>query len=354
MVKKATKEVLGFDDTIFLLIGIPLISFLIPLLFFNSTLSEGLLPYLPKWGVSLIYTLCYWFTTRAIIIYLRKRFPYHQETRKRLIYSAMAIIAMFTIVHFLLDATVHPYLETLHAPDPGVKDFDYIVASFTILTLCATIYESIFLYAAWKKSIIEKEQLKRENIQSQFEGLKAQVNPHFLFKSLNTLTYIIPEDPDKAVQFVQKLSKVYRYILEIRDKELISLEEEITFLQSYIFLLKERFGENLQIHIEVPPEVLQFQTIPLSLQILFENAIKHNIISTQKPLTIEVFIEKGSKLLVKNNLQKKKQAMSSTKIGLQNIKNRYAFFTQEEVDIIVTTESFMVSLPLIKVPSKVF
>ena len=187
------------------------------------------------------------------------------------------------------------------------------------------------------------------NMQSQLEGLKNQVNPHFLFNSLNTLTYLIPENADKSVHFVQQLSKVYRYILELKDKELISLEEELRFLDAYTFLLKERFGENLCVEIDIPDEFLNKNIIPLSLQILCENAIKHNIISSQKPLCLKVFIQNEDKLIVKNNLQKKNQEMNSTRLGLQNIKNRYRFFSEKEVEVIATQEEFVVVLPLIDV-----
>ena len=176
--------------------------------------------------------------------------------------------------------------------------------------------------------------------------MKNQVNPHFLFNSLNTLTYLIPEEPDKAVNFVQKLSKVYRYILEIRDQKIVTISDELEFLNAYVFLLKERFGENLNIDIDIPQKYYHSKIVPLSLQILFENVIKHNIISTQKPLMIKVSIQKD-KLIVKNNLQKKNQVISSTSMGLQNIKNRYQFFTKKEVDVIVTADSFLVALPLV-------
>jgi len=126
----------------------------------------------------------------------------------------------------------------------------------------------------------------------------------------------------------------------------------LDFLNAYIFLLKERFGENIQIDCHVQPKYLNKKIVPLSLQILFENAIKHNIISTKKPLTVEVYVEdndsnKLPKLIVKNNLQKKNQVSSSTKMGLENIKNRYQFFTDQSVDVIVTNDSFIVALPLI-------
>lgn len=345
--KKDIKELLGIDDTWFLIIGVPIIAFIIPLLFFKSTLSNGLIPYLPKFLISLMYTVTYWLAVRAIFIRMRRQYPNYRETRKRILLTGVYILIAYGILNVIMDFIHKDLLQIPHEQD--VTDFDYTVATLTIIALASAIYESFFFYYQWKLSIIEKEQLRRENVESQLEGLKSQVNPHFLFNSLNTLTYIIPDDPDKAVKFVQKLSKVYRYILEIRDKKLISLEEEFDFLHSYLFLLKERFGDNLHIHLKVSDKIMHFQIVPLSLQILFENAIKHNIISKQKPLTIEVFEEKD-KLVIKNNLQKKKQIMSSTKVGLQNIKNRYAYFSDEKVDIIETTDFFLVSLPLIKVP----
>lgn len=345
--KKDIRDVLGFNDTWFLIVGIPVVSFCIPLLFFNGTLNEGVLSYLPKWGVSLFYTIAYWFTTRAVIIRMRRRCPSYKDTRKRLIYSSIFILITYAIVNQLLDFVHDRYF--LFAHDPKVDEFDYNVASLLVLSLCVLIYESVFLYDRLKQSILEKEQIKQDHIQSQLEGLKAQVNPHFLFNSLNTLTYIIPEAPEKAVTFVQKLSKVYRYILEIREKKLIPLSEELEFLKAYMFLLKERFGENLHFDIRVSPDDYQDQIVPLALQILFENAIKHNIISAQKPLTVEVFITDDEHLCVRNNLQKKKQTMNSTHLGLQNIKNRYAFFTDKAVIILQDEQYFKVCLPLIKV-----
>ncbi|MCB0557693.1 MAG: histidine kinase [Lewinellaceae bacterium] len=344
--QRSNKEILGFDDTWFLILGIPVLAFCIPFLFFKATLADGLMAYLPEWGISMMYTTAYWMSCRTIFIYFRRRFPGQQETRKRLLYVSASVLAAYTVVNWSLDY-VHIFMG--HEEREGVTEFDYTVGTLMIVALVSTLYESAFLYDRWKRTIVEAEQLKRENIESQLEGLKSQVNPHFLFNSLNTLSYIIPEDPVKAVQFVQKLSKAYRYILEIRDKKLISLEEELNFLQAYLFLVQERFGDNLRADIQVSDEVLPTRLVPLSLQILFENAVKHNIISEERPLHIELWVE-NNRLIVRNNLQRKRQALPSTNLGLQNIKNRYAFFSEEKVDVIETTEYFTVSIPLITAP----
>lgn len=342
--RQRLRTYLGFDDTLFILVGIPLVAFLIPLLFFRATLENGLIAYLPKWGTSLMYTSVYWFSARAVFIFMRKRYPNYGDTSRRIIYTVLGVLITFFCFGSLLDYVYH---KNAGSDDNGIRIFDYHVASLTILLLCSTIYESIFLYARWRRTMIETEQLKREHIQSQLEGLKSQVNPHFLFNSLNTLVYIIPEDPDKAIKFVQKLSKVYRYVLEIRDKKLISLSEELGFLNAYTFLLKERFGESLHIELEITPGMEETKIVPLSLQILFENAIKHNIISSQKPLTIRVGTEGDGRLIVQNNLQVKRQRMPSTKVGLENIKSRYAFFSNERVIVESTPTFFTVSLPLL-------
>lgn len=343
---KNTREILGFDDTWFMILGIPVLSFAIPLLFFKASLADGLAAYLPEWAVSFMYTVSYWTACRWIFIYFRRRFSAYQETRKRIVYITLSVLAVYFVVNQSLDP-VHTLLK--HEEREGVTNFDYTVGTLMIVALVSTLYESVFLYDRWKKSIIEAEQLRRENAESQLESLKSQVNPHFLFNSLNTLAYIIPEAPERAVQFVQQLSKVYRYILEIRDSKLISLEEELSFLHAYMFLIQERFSDNLKMDIRIPAGARQMQLAPLSLQILFENAIKHNIISEERPLAIEMWVE-NQRLVVRNNLQRKRQAMPSTKLGLQNIRNRYAFFSEEKVDVIETKEFFTVSLPLIGAP----
>jgi len=346
--KERAVQYLGFSDIPHLLIGIPVVAFLFPIVFFKADLSQGLGAYLPKLTISFIYTTCYWISVRELLFYMRIRYRTPEETPRRIIYTIIGVLIIFIIVNSVVGLIYH---ELLGFHDPmaqnGLTHYDYRLQSLTVIILVASIYEGIFFYQRWKEAIVETEKLKRENVQSQLEGLKSQVNPHFLFNSLNTLIYIIPEDPDKAVVFVRKLSKVYRYILEIRDKELISVAEELAFLQSYIFLLKERFGESFQVEINVPEGYFGDKIVPLSLQMLLENAIKHNVISKSKPLLVELFINDNGLLVIRNNLQKKVQQMPSTNVGLENIKTRYAFFTENRVIVQETPSFFTVSLPLI-------
>jgi LytS/YehU family sensor histidine kinase len=188
--------------------------------------------------------------------------------------------------------------------------------------------------------------LKEEHIKSQFEALKNQVNPHFLFNNLNVLSSLIHIDKDAASTFVRQMSKVYRYVLEFKEQESIDLKEEITFLDSYFYLLKTRFGDNLQITSKIPDEYLKRKIVPMALQMLVENAIKHNVISNIKPLEIVLGVE-NDHLFVRNNLQKKSSVELSSGIGLQNIKRRYDFLTTKKVLVEDDENYFTVKIPLL-------
>ncbi|MDP4255811.1 MAG: histidine kinase, partial [Bacteroidota bacterium] len=242
------------------------------------------------------------------------------------------------------------FRDICRADLPGRSPMDILINCNFAALICSltvvAIYESIYFMAELKKSVQEKELLKRESLVAQWNALKTQVNPHFLFNNLNTLSSIIPDNPGQAVDFVQELSKVYRHILEVRDEQSILLSEELDVLKAYAFLLKTRFGENLGISIRVPADRLQQKIVPLSLQILMENAIKHNIVSSAKPLQIDVFAENG-RLVVRNTLQKRHQSNESTGIGLDNIRNRYKLLGGREVDVKEDASSFTVSIPLI-------
>jgi sensor histidine kinase YesM len=213
------------------------------------------------------------------------------------------------------------------------------------LPLSLLITYALTFFRNWKKSVVLHEQMKREHLALQYETLKSQVNPHFLFNSLNAVTSLISTDPDKAIVFVKKLSDVFRYVLEQKENEIISLETELQFLESYIFLQKIRFGENLNVNIDVSDRT--FFIIPLSLQMLVENAIKHNIISKEYPLTINISTKDTSYLAITNNL-KKKPALNSNNLGLENIRSRYKFFTSNPVLVTENEHEFRVEMPLIE------
>lgn len=352
---RKTVELCGFNDLPITLIGIPLVAFMMPLLFFGGTLEFGLLAYWPKWKVSLFFTTFYWIGIRTAILFYRNRFPEYRDTGKRITYLVLTtMVVIISLNTFCYD--IHGFLvdESHRFELHKVSKFDYAKSTFLVALLITAIYEGIYFYTRWRLSLIEAERLRQENLISQMEGLKSQVNPHFLFNSLNTLTYLIPEDNDRAVRFVQQLSKVYRYVLEIRDRSLITVAEELEFLDAYLFLLRERFGDNLQVDLQIDPAVRVLHMVPLSLQLLFENAIKHNIISREHPLFIKVIaVSKEEGLVVENNLQLKQQEQISTRVGLENIKSRYAFYTNQKVEVINNGQKFSVRIPLLYNPELV-
>lgn len=188
--------------------------------------------------------------------------------------------------------------------------------------------------------------VQKENLQSQIEILKQQVNPHFLFNSLNVLSGLITVDVTKAQLFIDEFSQIYRYVLETIEKPVTSLSKEIDFMHSYLFLQQIRYGENLTFSVNIPAGLLGMVVPPLSLQVILENAIKHNIVNESKPLLIEIFSE-GQYLVVKNNLQPKISAPVSTGLGLKNLVKRYALITDMEPSFKVETNHYVARIPLI-------
>jgi two-component sensor histidine kinase len=330
------------------MIGIPFLSFIIPIVFMGCRFNRPPYLTLEKYFVILGITTIIWIGNRYIMIFSRKRYPMFNEVRKRLWIQSLVMLVFTVASNIILDQLA----DRLFSKDGGpLTEADSFIHSNSAAIFCTimmiAIYESIFFMHQLRKSVQEAEKLKRESLNAELNALKTQVNPHFLFNNLNTLSSIIPENPDMAVEFVQQLSKVYRHILEVQDEQSIPLKDELDVLRAYAFLLQTRFGDNLDITIDVPEEKLKKKIVPLSLQMLMENAIKHNIVSSDKPLKVNVFAENGN-LVVRNNLQKKKQVNESTGIGLDNIRNRCKLLGNGEVEVTESGTSFTVSIPLIE------
>jgi sensor histidine kinase YesM len=344
-----TNAKIGFDDRLLMLIMIPACAFIIPYIFFGRRFDAA--PFF-TWGVfrgSLIVSTAIWLGNRLILIWARTWYPQFEATRKRIIVQSCLMMAYTLIANnvlaYVLDVCNITTDTSLNADAYTLflnSNFSTLLCTLSVVA----IYESIYFKNELKKSVEEKELLKRESLKAQLSALKTQVNPHFLFNNLNTLSAVIPDDPRTAVDFVQRLSKVYRHILQVRDDTCIPLKEELDVMRAYAFLLQTRFGNNLKIMIDIPPEKLERKIVPLSLQILMENAIKHNIVSAEKPLSVSISCTNG-RLVVSNNMQKKNQVIESTGIGLENIRNRYRLLSELPVEVKESTDHFTVSIPLI-------
>ena len=195
--------------------------------------------------------------------------------------------------------------------------------------------------------MIETEKYKQESIQAQLENLKNQINPHFLFNNLSVLSSLVYKDQDKAVEFINQFSKVYRYLLDNKSRELVELQEELTFVRSYCFLLKIRFEDSLQFDFAIENEAQLKLIPPLALQILIENAIKHNEVSEENPLFVRI-VSNEHQLVIRNNKQLRKKVEISSKMGLNNIISRYKHFTNQSVEIQSSDDYFEVKIPLIQ------
>jgi sensor histidine kinase YesM len=263
---------------------------------------------------------------------------------------------LITLLVFIPQVLLSRYLQASEGPISNPDEvFLRIRLSYVVNLIVAALFYTIraeYLIAQrLHRSELQKEQLEKDNYKAQLELLTNQVSPHFLFNNFNTLTSLIYKDQGLAVQFVSQLSGLFRCILEYRDKELIDLRAEINWMNSYIFLLKMRFRENIRFLIEVPDEYLHDSLPPLSTQILIENAIKHNIVSSEQPLLMHVYVDDERRLVFKNNLQKRSNVMDcpNPNSGLESVRRRYDFFIHESVEVEQTATEFIVKLPLIKV-----
>jgi LytS/YehU family sensor histidine kinase len=206
----------------------------------------------------------------------------------------------------------------------------------------------LFFFREYRRQWTEAEELRRSSEQAQVQLIKSQVNPHFLFNNLNVLSGMVIKNNPEANHFIEEFSKVYRYILNNQEKELVPLWSELEFIQPYIFLLQKRFDNSLQVTISIPEQYKNCHVVPASLQMLIENAIKHNIVSSQKPLHIDIHANGDQTLIVTNNLQLRKSTTEpSSRIGLQNIKKRYELISGRNVVIKKTETIFEVTLPLL-------
>jgi len=225
--------------------------------------------------------------------------------------------------------------------NPRLIHFVYVFMLIILLIISRT----ILLSNQSKKDAVEKERLKKRNVEYELSNLKNQLNPHFLFNSLNTLTLLVRNDPDSAEKFIAKLSILYRSMLQSNDEDLVLLGQEIDFLESYIYLLKQRFRENFNVEIKIENKLLELKIPSLALQLLVENTLKHNEISKRNPLTVYIY-NKGNTLFVKNKIQKRRGDIDSTKTGLANLNERFKLLLGRSIEVVDNQDQFTIKLPL--------
>lgn len=283
-----------------------------------------------------------------LIEFSGKQYSWLDAPFKRLVLDLALVIAYSFVASFIL-STIFALFVWQYATIETINWMS--VAESTRLPIMIALGFTFFFTSRaflveWKQAAIETEKMKTERLAGQYQSLKDQLNPHFLFNSLNVLSNLIYEDVDKANGFIEKLAEIYRYVLDAQDEKLVYLTDELKFAKSYLDLQKLRFGDKLQFEIELE-ETADWLIPPLSLQLLLENAVKHNVATAKRPLSIQI-IQSGNRLVVKNNLQKRDLPGDMSGIGLNNITERYRFFTEKEVEIREELGYFSVSIPLLQ------
>lgn len=302
-------------------------------------------------GIRFLYTLLYSFTlgyaNKLLFIYLDKVFIQERFAVKRIVVGFISSFFVTLFVIFLLRIFEDVIIEKRSFAQFWAKEnpTNYIFAIvMTFIVLLS--FHAFYFYKAYNDSKVKEQKIIAGTASAKFESLKNQIDPHFLFNSLNVLSSLIEENPDNAQRFTTSLSKIYRYVLEQKDKELITVQEELAFAKTYMNLLKMRFENSITFNLPQNFDNIDAKVVPLSLQLLLENTIKHNVVSEKKPLHIKIFV-KDNYLVVENNLQMKEVLQDRQGVGLQNIVNRYGLISARKVLIEENGSYFRVLIPIL-------
>ena len=306
-------------------------------IFLQATLVTGLLG------------LISWQIQTLIAIYLRKRFRGAVRTTRRVIFALIFFIVLSAVIVtliFIAYGTTHFLGFSMNV----ASYFGSLVVAFITNITAVAINEALSGNEHSKSAELEAERIKREALQTQLQSLQQQINPHFLFNSLNSLSSLIGDNAEEAEKFVAEMSKVYRYVLRYKDTAFTDLATELRFIQSYFHLLKTRFGDKVDIKVSVEESRMNYLLPPLTLQLLIENSVKHNAVLKENPLVIEIFTcgDHDNHLTVRNNIQAKGFKPPSNKVGLKNIDRRYKLMKLPSIMVNKTENHFSVTLPLVK------
>jgi sensor histidine kinase YesM len=301
--------------------------------------------------LSFLYTIfiafIIWEGNRFLLFSLRTYFDWIRKPLRKI------AVLILSIIFYTVPISVLLLVGWYKLFSKDQVDWNIVTESALIILIAVIfithVYETIFLVKESESEMIRNEQLERARAEAELEALKNQIDPHFIFNSLNTLSHLIENNPTKAKQFNDNLADVYRYILQNKARDLVLLREELQFLQSYFLLLQIRFEKAVRLEINIQDETLdQYLIPPISLQILAENAIKHNEFSETSPLLIEIDM-KDDELVVHNPVHRKVLRKASSRIGLQNLGERYKLTTNKEIIIKDEENDFTVSLPILKI-----
>jgi two-component system LytT family sensor kinase len=294
-------------------------------------------------GFSFVFLVLSWEFLKGMERYMNRILPYSKGLALRISVQLLIGAMYMLLVNRLLFMVAGKYME-------GSLSVMFSMTTYATFATLSFLINSIFFgkyfFNEWRKSLVRAERLEREKTQVQFDNLKNQLNPHFLFNSLSSLHSLIMDQPALASEYVTNLSKVYRYVLLHENKATVPLREELEFIGHFIFLLETRFRKGIEILIEVSEEAKPLGIVPVTLQILLENCVKHNAIDPEEPLLIKIVAD-GATINVRNSLHSKVEVMESNGRGLEDLKKLYSFLSEEPVRIECTDLEFSVVIPLI-------
>jgi len=337
------------NDIGFRVILIPFFGIAIPLL---TGMISGQHFSATQLKISFLYTIfiafVIWEGNRYLLFSMRSYVDWHKKPVRKI------LILLFGISFYTVPVSVLLLAGWYHIFAHSAPNWQVVTSATLIMMICVIfithVYETVFLVKQSENEMLRAEQFERAKAEAELEALKNQIDPHFIFNSLNTLSYLIEEQPARALQFNDTLADVYRYILQNKARSLVLLREEIIFLQDYFSLLKIRFENAVQLEVSIDPLLYdQFLLPPISLQVLMENAIKHNDFDAETaPLILTVDLRNDS-LVVCNTIRTKQIRKPSSQIGLRNLEERYRFTTGKSISITVTNQQFCVTLPVLNI-----
>jgi len=334
-------------ETLIAVIFLPPFAFVLNYVMFGNDYFSSLKNFLLATILTFAIIMLTYVSCGMVAIVLSNRYPKYSQTFKRISIAMAAYVAIMTAAISII-FWGYDYIGFLGYQLNRTQYIWCLIVGVFCNILATSLNEGVAFFEKWRKLVDEAENLKKENLQSQLEGLKGQVNPHFLFNSLNSLSSLISEDPDQAEKFLDEMSKVYRYLLRTNEEGLTTLNSEMDFIHSYFHMLKTRYGDGLDMETKIDDHYLNYQLPPLTLQMLVENAVKHNMILKNNPLKILIMTTNSGRLIVSNNLQRKDRLVSSNKVGLTNIVNKYRLMKKEEISVRDDGKEFAVVVPLIQ------
>lgn len=311
---------------------------------FNYKTSNG---FFIDFGLTMLFTFSLSYVNASYFSFIKKQNFKTFDIVKRIFLgiAGATVITLITIFLLRILISVVIYGQEFKRFLGNQTWSDYSFGLWITLTIVSFFYV-IYFYNRYQKTKIKEQKVIAGAASAKFDALKNQLDPHFLFNSLNVLTSLIEENPESAQKFTTSLSKVYRYVLEQKSKDLITVDEELKFAKTYMTLLKMRFEDSIIFEIPEKASNPESRVVPLSLQLLLENAVKHNMVTSTKPLHIKIY-EDGDFLVVMNNLQPKQIVKKSSGVGLENIRQRYKLLSNKKVIINQRAKDFAVAIPML-------